>query len=103
MRHSKLPLHRARARAQFQSICDVLCELEGTFWSASTAAEMGKKMLKEMDRVLALSASENRRPQHDGVYHPANGGQADDSTSGITNGKSKYIIVHKPDDPGNLR
>jgi hypothetical protein len=64
---------------------------------------MGKKMLKEMDRVLALSASENRRPQHDGVYHPANGGQADDSTSGITNGKSKYIIVHKPDDPGNLR
>jgi hypothetical protein len=60
-------------------------------------------MLKEMDRVLALSALENRRPQHDGVYHPVTGGQADNSTSGIANGRSKYTVDHKPNDPGHLQ
>jgi hypothetical protein len=60
-------------------------------------------MLKEMDRVLAISSSENRRPQHDSVYHSVNGGRADDSTSGIANGKSKYIIVRKPNNLGTLQ
>ncbi|KAE9381403.1 hypothetical protein N431DRAFT_440265 [Stipitochalara longipes BDJ] len=66
MRHSRLPLHRARSRAQFQILCDGLSELSGIFWSASTTSEMGKKLLKEMDRVAsAVSASEARRPQQD--------------------------------------
>jgi hypothetical protein len=56
---------------------------------------MGKKMLKEMDRVLAISALENRRPQQDVVYHPLNGVHSDDSTSGIANGRGKYSIAHK--------
>jgi hypothetical protein len=64
MRHSKLPLHRARSRAQFQILCDALSELSGIFWSASTTSDMGKKLLREMDRVVsAVSASEARRPQ----------------------------------------
>ncbi len=65
MRHSKLPLHRSRSRAEFQTLCDALSELEGIFWSASTTSEMGKKLLKEMDRVYsAVSVSETRRPHH---------------------------------------
>ncbi|KAH7364392.1 hypothetical protein BKA65DRAFT_491203 [Rhexocercosporidium sp. MPI-PUGE-AT-0058] len=62
MRHSKLPIHRARSRGQFQTICDALSGLEGIFWSASTTSEMGKKLLKEMDRVFStVSSSENMR------------------------------------------
>jgi hypothetical protein len=61
---------------------------------------MGNKMLKEMDRVLALSASENRRPQNNVVHHSTNGEQADDSISGVANGRCKYIIVHKVEYPG---
>jgi hypothetical protein len=44
-------------------MCDALSSLEGIFWSASTTSEMGKKLLKEMDRVFTVvSSSENRRP-----------------------------------------
>jgi hypothetical protein len=79
MRHSRLPLHRARSRAQFQTLCDTLSDLSGIFWSASTTSDMGKKLLKEMDRVVsAVSASEARRPHQEsndaavirGVYDP---------------------------------
>jgi hypothetical protein len=78
MRHSKLPLHRARSRTQFLTICDALSELEGVFWSASTTSEMGKKLLKEMDRVWAtMSNVEKRVPSTQNgtgdVYHSATG------------------------------
>lgn len=63
MRHSKLPLHRARSRAQFQTICDALSELGDIFWSASTMSEMGKKLLKEIDRISSAVSSETRQPQ----------------------------------------
>lgn len=66
MRHSKLPFHRARSRAQFRVLCNALSKLSGIFWSASTTSDMGKKLLKEMGRVAsAVSASETRRPQQD--------------------------------------
>ncbi|KAG4439878.1 hypothetical protein IFR05_004654 [Cadophora sp. M221] len=82
MRHSKLPIHRTRSRSQFQTICDALSGLEGIFWSASTTAEMGKKLLKEIDRVFSsVSSSENMRlhqPTNNnsnnavaGIQHPA--------------------------------
>jgi hypothetical protein len=82
MRHSKLPLHRARSRAQLQILCDALSDLSGIFWSASTTSDMGKKLLKEMDRVvLAVSASEARRPQ-----------ETNDAalTGGVYNGSSNF-------------
>lgn len=64
MRHSKLALHRTRSRVQFQTLCDALSGLEGIFWSASTTSDMGKKLLKEMDRVVStVSASERRLDQ----------------------------------------
>ncbi|PVH88399.1 hypothetical protein DL98DRAFT_580807 [Cadophora sp. DSE1049] len=69
MRYGKLPVHRARSRGQFQTLCDALSGLEGVFWSASTTAEMGKKLLKEMDRVFStMSSSETMRlhQQHTG-------------------------------------
>jgi len=64
MRHSKLPFHRVRSRTQFQTLCDALSELSGIFWSASTTSDMGKKLLKEMDRVAStVSAAEARKSQ----------------------------------------
>ncbi|KFY82221.1 hypothetical protein V500_10714 [Pseudogymnoascus sp. VKM F-4518 (FW-2643)] len=56
MRHGKIPLHRARARAQFQTICDALSDLRDVYRSAATTAELGKKLLKEMDRVVSTVA-----------------------------------------------
>lgn len=53
MRHGKISLHRARARIQFQVLSDALSELKGSFRSAANTAKMGKKLLKEMDRVVS--------------------------------------------------
>jgi hypothetical protein len=64
MRHSKVSMNRARARTQLQKNCDVLSELGEVFSSALTMAEMGKSILKEMDRVFSVVAvSEQRRSQ----------------------------------------
>ncbi|KUJ22504.1 uncharacterized protein LY89DRAFT_664320 [Mollisia scopiformis] len=66
MRHSKLTLHRTRARIQFQTLCDALSKLDGIFWSASATSDMGKKLLREMDRVVSTvsNSSERRLEQH---------------------------------------
>lgn len=66
MRHSKLPSHRARSRGQIQVLSDALSALGGIFWSAYNAAEMGRKLLREMDRVFSVvsaSSTENQRDQ----------------------------------------
>lgn len=60
MRHNKLPVHRMRARAHFQASCRLLDGLEGKYCSAANAASMGKKMLREIDRVFSTVSSENR-------------------------------------------
>lgn len=84
MRHSKLPTHRARSRAQFQTICDALSELQSIFWSASTTSEMGKKLLKEMDRVFStVSSAENMRPQHNVNGNSSSVVDAQNTTPGI--------------------
>jgi hypothetical protein len=63
MRHGKISLHRARARAQFQIICGALSDLKEVYRSAATSADMGKKLLKEMDRVASnVAASGTKTP-----------------------------------------
>jgi hypothetical protein len=64
MRHSKLTIQRTRSRIQFQTLCDALTRLEGIFWSASATAEMGKKLLKEMDRVVSTVSNTYERREH---------------------------------------
>jgi hypothetical protein len=51
MRRSKIQMHRARARDILEANCRVLENLGEVFWSAEAMAEMGKKTLKELDRV----------------------------------------------------
>jgi hypothetical protein len=52
LRHSKVPMYRARARSQLQANCVLLQELGEIFWSASAMAEMGEQTVREMDRVV---------------------------------------------------
>ncbi|ESZ98224.1 hypothetical protein SBOR_1400 [Sclerotinia borealis F-4128] len=67
MRHNKLPAHRMRARGQFQASCRLLEGLEGKYWTAANAATMGKKMLREIDRVFSTVSSDSglAAPQQD--------------------------------------
>jgi hypothetical protein len=52
------------------------------FWAASTTSDMGKKLLKEMDRVvLAVSASEARRPHQETNDVAIMGGVSDPSSN----------------------
>ncbi|KAF7874346.1 hypothetical protein EAF04_003018 [Stromatinia cepivora] len=60
MRHNKLPVHRMRARGHFQASCRLLEGLEGKYLTAANAANMGKKMLREIDRVFSAVSSEHK-------------------------------------------
>jgi hypothetical protein len=94
MRHNKVPLHRARARNQFQTICDTLSELGGVFWSAYSTAEMGKKMLQEMDRVFsAVAASEMKKPHQDAASDLFNARGPHGSSPALAAENSKFSIV----------
>lgn len=100
MRHSKVSLHRLRARARFQRICDALSELEGVFWRASTTAEMGRKMLKEMDRAFStVTASENRK-QPPEIY-PNSTNSGNDSSSNIPVQNRKFDHTQEFHDPAS--
>lgn len=90
MRHSKISMHRARARDQVQTNCGILSELGDIFWSASTMAEIGKLTLKEMDRVVAIVASsERRRSRHDAENRDVH---ISNDTSTFDNGESNLNI-----------
>jgi len=95
MRYGKLPVHRARSRGQFQTLCDALSGLEGVFWSASTTAEMGKKLHKEMDRVFStVSSSETMR-----LHQPSTGSNSNTRASNQHPGpvNASQIVVTNPD------
>lgn len=84
MRHGTIPLHRARARAQFQTICDALSDLKDVYRSAATTAEMGKKLLKEMDRVVStVAVSETKTPMEATAQNQTHVGNMDDRSSAL--------------------
>lgn len=68
MRHSKIPMYRARARLKLQNICNILQSLGEIFWSASTLGDMGQATIREMDRVYSAVANSQHRENQ---QHPA--------------------------------
>lgn len=42
--------------------------LKAFFWSASATSEMGKKLLKEMDRVFSTISTSERRPEQSSAH-----------------------------------
>lgn len=51
MRHSRLPMFRARAMHAFRRNCEMLRDFGDYFWSASVVAGLGERVLKEMERA----------------------------------------------------
>ncbi|KAF9769579.1 hypothetical protein IL306_012991 [Fusarium sp. DS 682] len=51
MRHSRLPMFRARAMHAFRRNCEMLRKFGDYFWSANVVAGLGERVLKEMERA----------------------------------------------------
>lgn len=68
-------MSRARARISFEANCGILKQLGEIFWSAAVMAEMGDKILKEVDRVYSQVTDETRRKQSVAILAPTNGKQ----------------------------
>ncbi|KAG7148654.1 hypothetical protein HYQ46_002485 [Verticillium longisporum] len=51
MRHSALPMFRARSRDAFKSSCELLKRFKNIFYSAKVTYGLGERMLKEMERA----------------------------------------------------
>ncbi|KAF4126232.1 Fungal specific transcription factor domain [Geosmithia morbida] len=58
MRHSRLPMFRARAMTAFRRNCQILREFGDYFWSANVVADLGERILKEMERASTTLARE---------------------------------------------
>lgn len=95
MRHGKIPLHRARARAQFQTICDALSDLRDVYQSAATTAELGKKLLKEMDRVVyTVAVSGTKTPMEATAQNQTHVGNMGNRSSALTVQNRKSTKPH---------
>ncbi|KAK1708180.1 hypothetical protein CaCOL14_011194 [Colletotrichum acutatum] len=58
MRHSALPMFRARARSAFKSNSELMKRFGDVFWSARVVAGLGERILREMERAANSIAQE---------------------------------------------
>ncbi|KAL7951672.1 putative fungal-specific transcription factor [Trichoderma barbatum] len=58
MRHSRLPMFRARAMNAFKRNCDLLRSYSDHYWSARVVAGLGEGVLREMERAANTLAKE---------------------------------------------
>lgn len=58
MRHSRLPMFRARAMTAFRRNCDLLQVYGNHFWSARVVSGLGERVLREMERAANTLAKE---------------------------------------------
>ena len=62
MRHSRLPMFRARAMNAFKRNCELLRKFGDHFWSANVVAGLGVRVLKEMERAATSLATRETSP-----------------------------------------
>lgn len=62
MRHSALPMFRARARSAFKSNSELMKRFGDVFWSARVVAGLGERILREMERAANSLAQEAGAP-----------------------------------------
>ncbi|KAJ4155502.1 hypothetical protein LMH87_000742 [Akanthomyces muscarius] len=62
MRHSRLPMFRARAMSSFKRNCELLRRYSNHFWNASVVAGLGERVLKEMERAATTLNKDNTPP-----------------------------------------
>lgn len=58
MRHSRLPMFRARAMDGFKRNCQMLRNFGDYFWSANVVAGLGERVMKEMERAATTLTRE---------------------------------------------
>ncbi|KEY73830.1 hypothetical protein S7711_03124 [Stachybotrys chartarum IBT 7711] len=56
MRHSRLPMFRARAMSAFKRNCEMLRDFGDYFWNAKVVAGLGERVLREMERAATTMA-----------------------------------------------
>ncbi|KAG6122376.1 hypothetical protein E4U13_002534 [Claviceps humidiphila] len=62
MRHSRLPMFRARAVSSFKRNCEMLRNYADHFWSANVVANLGERVLKEMERAATALTTRDGSP-----------------------------------------
>lgn len=62
MRHSRLPMFRARSMNSFKRNCELLRRYGNHFWSANVVAGLGERVLKEMERAATTISKDNTPP-----------------------------------------
>lgn len=62
MRHSRLPMFRARAMSSFKRNCELLRRYSNHFWNASVVAGLGERVLKEMERAATTLNKDHTPP-----------------------------------------
>lgn len=62
MRHSRLPMFRARAMSAFKRNCELLRRYSNHFWNASVVAGLGERVLKEMERAATTLNKDHTPP-----------------------------------------
>lgn len=74
MRHSRLPMFRARAMNAFKRNCEMLRNFGDYFWSANVVAGLGERVLKEMERAATtLTTTKEVTPLPGDVAGGSNG------------------------------
>ncbi|KAF6810505.1 hypothetical protein CSOJ01_06317 [Colletotrichum sojae] len=74
MRHSALPMFRARARSAFKSNSELMKRFGDVFWSARVVAGLGERILREMERAAtSLAQGAAVAPLSSHVDLPVNG------------------------------
>ncbi|PNY25841.1 Uncharacterized protein TCAP_04202 [Tolypocladium capitatum] len=79
MRHSRLPMFRARSMNSFKRNCELLRNFGDYFWSANVVAGLGERVLKEMERAATTLTREASPLPPDAEPRSAPAGQ----TSGL--------------------
>lgn len=69
MRHSRLPMFRARAMHAFRRNCEWLRSFGEYFWNAKVVAGLGERVLKEMERAATTLTRENTPPPAEGTQN----------------------------------
>lgn len=91
MRHSRLPMFRARAMSAFKRNCELLRRYSNHFWNASVVAGLGERVLKEMERAATTLNKDNTPPV--AIAHSNHVSNAQSMpTAGITE-----LPLHDPD------
>ena len=65
MRHSRLPMFRARAMSAFRRNCAMLRKFGDHFWGANVVAGLGERVLREMERAATALTREASPWPHD--------------------------------------